>query len=387
MNLNGTLIAVTGGARGIGLATAQALTRRGAIVHIGDLDGTLARAEAHRLGLRAGHELNVADRVSFAAFLDAIRTADGPLEMLVNNAGVMPFGPFLDEDENVTAQTVGVNLIGVVNGMRLALPSMVERGHGHVLNVASLAARVPVPGSAVYSGTKAAVVALTDSVRRELRGTGVNLTTVLPTMVATELTSGVPSGRGLIAIDPEDAAMTIARALQRPGGTIVAGPSWLDLASRLMILAPRPVDRLVRALLKDDRLLAGYDPTARAVYNARLAAARNRPGAAQTVPSLRRFQREIAKVLKAAPALVLNATKMGARHNLNQAVKNIPDEERVPLLLVLVLNLPDRMTRIKRVRNDPIIHVEQNARSESAAKGAHATPHDPARHLVSAVGR
>jgi NADP-dependent 3-hydroxy acid dehydrogenase YdfG len=286
MNLDGALIAVTGGARGIGLATAQALTGRGAIVHIGDLDGRLARSEARRLGLRSGHELNVADRASFAAFLDAIGNADGPLDGLVNNAGVMPFGPFLDEDEAVTAQTVGVNLVGVVNGMRLALPSMVERGHGHVLNVASLAARVPVPGSAVYSGTKAAVVALTDSVRRELRGTGVNLTTVLPTMVATELASGVPSGRGLVAIDPEDAAMTMVRALERPGGTIVAGPSWFDLVSRLMVVAPRPVDRLVRALFRDDRLLVGYDPAARAVYDARLAAGRDGPPDGPVTPTV-----------------------------------------------------------------------------------------------------
>jgi NADP-dependent 3-hydroxy acid dehydrogenase YdfG len=278
VNLEGARIAVTGGARGIGLATAQELTRRGAVVRIGDLDGKLARGEARRLGLRSGHDLNVADRLSFAAFLNAIGAADGPLDVLVNNAGVMPFGPFLDEHEDVTAQTVGVNLVGVVNGMRLALPSMVERGHGHVVNVASLAARVPVPGSAVYSGTKAAVVAVTDSVRRELRGSGVNLTTVLPTMVSTELASGVPVGRGLMAIAPEDVAMTIVRALERPGGTIVAGPSWLDLVSRLMVVAPRSVDRLVRALLKDDRLLVGYDVAARAGYDARLAAARQPEG-------------------------------------------------------------------------------------------------------------
>ena len=287
MNLEGALIAVTGGARGIGLATAQALTRRGAAVHIGDLDGKLADREARRLRLRSGRELNVVDRVSFAAFLDAIRAADGPLDVLVNNAGVMPFGPFLEEHEDITAQTVGVNLVGVVNGMQLALPNMVERGHGHVVNVASLAARVPVPGSAVYSATKAAVVALTDSVRRELRGTGVDLTTVLPTMVATELATGVPAGRGLHAIAPDDAAMTIVRALEDRGGTIVAGPRWVDLVSRLMVVAPRPFDQLVRALLRDDRLMVGYDPAAREIYDARLAAGRNGPVGREDGPVIR----------------------------------------------------------------------------------------------------
>ena len=274
MTLEGAVVAVTGGARGIGLATAQALTSRGAVVHIGDLDGKLARKQARRVGLGSGRELNVADRDSFAAFLDAIRAADGRLDALVNNAGVMPFGPFLDEHEDVTAQTVQVNFIGVLNGMSLALPSMIERGHGHVVNVASLAARLPVPGSAVYSGTKAAVVAVTDSVRREIHGTGVNLTSVLPTMVATELSSGAPAGRGLHAIDPEDAAMTIVRALERPSRTVVAGPWWLDLASRLMVVAPGRVHELMRALLRDDRLLRGYDIAARAAYDARLAAGR-----------------------------------------------------------------------------------------------------------------
>ena len=277
-NLDGAVIAVTGGARGIGLATAQALARHGAQVHIGDLDGALAHDEAVRHGLASGHALDVADRASFAAFLDAVRAAGGPLDALVNNAGIMPFARFLDEDDAVSAQTINVNLIGVVNGMRLALPGMVERRRGHVVNVASLAARVPVPGSAVYSGTKAAVVALTDAVRRELRGTGVHLTTILPTPVATELTSGVPMGRGLRAIQPEDVAATIVRALERSGGTVVAGPRGFDLLSRLMMVVPRSVQDLVRALIRDDRLLAGHDAATRAGYNARLAAGRSSPG-------------------------------------------------------------------------------------------------------------
>jgi short-subunit dehydrogenase len=151
---------------------------------------------------------------------------------------------------------------------------MVERRHGHVVNVASLAARLPVPGSAVYSGTKAAVAALTDAVSRELQGSGVRLTTILPTMVATDLVSGVPTGRGLHAIDPEDVATTIVRAIEHSGGAVVAGPRWVDFLSRLMVIAPWPVNDLVRALIKDDRALTDLDVGSRAAYDARLAAAR-----------------------------------------------------------------------------------------------------------------
>lgn len=208
-----------------------------------------------------------------------MRAADGPLDALVNNAGVMPFGPFLEEDDAVTAQTIAVDLLGVINGMRLALPEMVEHGDGHVINVASLAARLPVPGSAVYSGTKAAVVAVTDAVRRELRGTGVSLTTVLPTMVATDLAGGVPAGRGVHAIEPGDVAATIVHALEHSGGTVVAGPAWLDLVSRLALIVPGAVQDLVRTVIADDRLLHGRDVEARADYDARIAAAVGRAAA------------------------------------------------------------------------------------------------------------
>lgn len=276
------VVAITGGARGIGLATAQELAEGGAHVHIGDLDGGLARDEADRLGLAGGHAVDVVNRASFAAFLDVVRDADGPLDGLVNNAGVMPWGAFLDEDTTSQEQTVAVNLTGVINGMRLALPEMVERRRGHVVNVSSLAARVPLPGSAVYSGTKAAVVAMTDAVRRELAGTGVELTTVLPTQVATDLASGAPSVLGLQEVQPDEVAATVARALGRRGGNVVAGPWWLDPLTRLAGIVPRRLEDLVRRVVGDDRLLTGVDTAARAAYVARIAADRER-GVHETV--------------------------------------------------------------------------------------------------------
>ena len=100
--------------------------------------------------------------------------------MLVNNAGVMHVGPFLEEDDAWTRRQVDVNLHGVILGMKLALPAMVARGSGRVVNVASAAAKIGVPREAVYAATKHAVLGLSGSVRAELRGTGVDLSVGCP---------------------------------------------------------------------------------------------------------------------------------------------------------------------------------------------------------------
>ncbi len=116
----------------------------------------------------------------------------------------MPTGPFLDQEDRIDRLTMDVNY-GVIHGMRLALPGMIERGHGHVVNVASLAGKFPIKGLAVYNASKYAVVGLTAATRLELAGTGVSLTAVLPSAVRTELSSGIDYGR-LPAVDPEDIA-------------------------------------------------------------------------------------------------------------------------------------------------------------------------------------
>jgi short-subunit dehydrogenase len=123
------------------------------------------------------------------------------------------------------------------------------------------------------------VIALTEAVRRELRGTGVALTSVLPTMVATELASGAPEGRGIRAIQPEQAADTIVSALQGSGGTRFAGPFYADAASRLQAVLPRRVSDAFRTLLADDRILTSLDEEARAAYAERLRAERARRSA------------------------------------------------------------------------------------------------------------
>ena len=108
---------------------------------------------------------------------------------------------------------IDVNLRGVILGMKLALPEMLARGSGHIVNVASLAGRVPIPGAAVYCGTKFTVVGLTETVREELRGRGVCFSVVLPSRVSTELSSGTEAGSGVPTASPEEVADAVIDAL------------------------------------------------------------------------------------------------------------------------------------------------------------------------------
>ena len=100
----------------------------------------------------SGYPLDVTDRESFATFLDKARTdGGGHIDVLINNAGVMPIGPFLEQSEQTIRSTIEVNLYGVITGCQLVLPEMVARRSGHIINIASLAGMLAVPGQVVYA--------------------------------------------------------------------------------------------------------------------------------------------------------------------------------------------------------------------------------------------
>jgi NAD(P)-dependent dehydrogenase (short-subunit alcohol dehydrogenase family) len=259
----GRVVAITGGARGIGLATARAFARLGATVVIGDVDAELAKTAAAEFG-GSGHLLDVRDRDSFRAFLDAA----GPLDVLVNNAGVAPAGRFVDLDPDLLDVVLDVNLRGVVNGMRLALPDMLARGNGLVVNIASLAGRVPLPGAALYGGSKHAVLGLTAAVRGELHGSGVTVSAVLPTFVRTELVAGL-NVTGLPKIDATAVAAAVVRvATARRPPAAVTVPRWMTpLGAVYPMLPGRLRDALqARAYPGEERIDAGE----RAGYERRL---------------------------------------------------------------------------------------------------------------------
>ncbi len=232
-SLAGRVVAVTGGARGIGAAIAAEVVRRGGRVAIGDLDEAGAAATAAGLGERAaGLALDVTDAASFAAFLDAAEERLGPLDVLVNNAGIMWVGRFDEEPEAVALKQFDVNLHGVLRGMKLAAARMRARGRGHIVNVASSASKIAPPGEATYCASKHAVYGYSVAVREELRGSGVEVSVVMPVVVETELAAGTSAGRGK-ALEPADVANAVADAIERP---------------RFDVFVPRPVGAFVRTL-------------------------------------------------------------------------------------------------------------------------------------------
>jgi short-subunit dehydrogenase len=259
---------ITGGARGIGRATAERFARQGAKVAIGDRDADLARTVAQEIGQGVvAAELDVADAASWAAFLTEI-AAIGPVDVLVNNAGIMPLGSVLKEPDEVARKIVDVNLHGVIFGTKAVAPGMIERGRGHIVNVASAVGRIAVADGATYSASKFAVVGFSEATRAELEPQGVDVSVVLPAIVQTELASGVPAARGMKPVTADDVAKVIESTVRRPKPELWV-PRWSQGMAKTTMAMPRFVQRGMAKAFKADDVLHDADAVARAEYERR----------------------------------------------------------------------------------------------------------------------
>jgi NAD(P)-dependent dehydrogenase (short-subunit alcohol dehydrogenase family) len=269
-SLHGRVAVVTGGGRGIGRALCRALAAEGARVAIGDVDAAAAEEAASELG-GLGLRVDVTDRPGFTAFLDEVERQLGPIDVIVNNAGIMPVARLEDEDERSITRQLEINLHAVIHGTREAVRRMRPRTSGHIVNIASIAGRSGVSHLATYCATKHGVVGLSEAMRNELRGSGVEISVVMPGLVSTELTAGTKPYRGFKLQTPEQVADAVVAALKVPRFEVYV-PASLGPSTKLLALLPRRAQDALTRVLKSDEVMSRADHAARAAYEARAAA-------------------------------------------------------------------------------------------------------------------
>ena len=281
-SLSGKVAVVTGGARGIGQAMARALAQEGVVVAIGDLDAGAAQAAALELANGSiGLALDVTDRAAFTAFLDETEQRLGPIDILINNAGIMHVTTLDEESDASITRQLEINLHAVIHGTQEAMKRMKPRRTGHIVNIASLAGRAGAPGLATYCATKHGVIGLSEAVRAELRGTGVEVTVVMPGFAKTELAAGVPDLRGVPRVSPEDIAADTIAALKTPRFDVWA-PKRLAAVMWSGAVLPRRAREAVSRAMNSNRVV-NTDPNARRAYEQR--AAQSAPAAEEELVS------------------------------------------------------------------------------------------------------
>ncbi len=268
----GRVALVTGASKGLGLSLARLLAERGLSLVI-DARGAQA-LDATRDELSSRTQVaalcgDVADAEHVHALVALAKERFGRIDVLINNAGIMPIGPFVEETDATAARLIDINLHGVIFGSKLAIERFSERGAGHLVNIASTAGKAGVPGGATYCATKHAVVGLSEAIRGEVRDSGIDVSVVMPVVVNTELGSGLPEMRGFKSVEPEDVADAIVEALQRPRYEVYV-PKSIGLLMRSKAVVPTVVADLVGRLLKGDQVLANPDHAARAAYEERM---------------------------------------------------------------------------------------------------------------------
>jgi len=230
---------ITGASSGIGEATARAFVREGAAVVLSARREDRLRALASELSSGGGRAVAVAcdvsERSQVEALAERVRTEFGRCDVLVNNAGVPGGGPFAEMSMDQAELVTRINYLGVLYGTKAFLPMMLAAGRGHIVNVASLAGRFAVPGSSVYSATKHAVVAFSESLHYELSPRGILVTTVNPGLVRTE---AFPHSDAKRVMKPERIAEVIVEVVKEGKAPEVSIPKWLSALQLVRLVAP-----------------------------------------------------------------------------------------------------------------------------------------------------
>lgn len=231
--ITGKTALITGAGRGIGRATAIAFAKEG--INVGLLGRTIENlekvaAELQEFGVKVSlATADVSNMESVNAAVESIKAELGAIDILVNNAGISKFGNFLEVDPEDWAKIIQVNVMGVYYVTRAVLPEMIERQTGDIINISSTAGQKGSPVTSAYSASKAAVIALSESLMLEVRKQNIRVTTLTPSTVATDmavelkLTDGNPEK----VMQPEDIAdFMVAQLKMNPRVLLKSAGLW-----------------------------------------------------------------------------------------------------------------------------------------------------------------
>ena len=224
------IIVITGASSGIGEATARLLARSGATVVLGArrierLQQLVAEIQAEG-GTAVAHALDVTAREQVQAIIDRTVAAYGRVDVIINNAGVMPLSPLAALKVDEWDRMIDVNIRGVLHGIAAVLPQMRAQGHGQVINIASIGAHAVSPTAAVYCATKYAVWAISEGLRQE--SPAIRVTTISPGVTTSELAESISDVQGREEMRSFPAPAIPAEAVARAIGFAIAQPADVD---------------------------------------------------------------------------------------------------------------------------------------------------------------
>lgn len=253
-NLQDKVVFITGASSGIGAATARAFVAQGAFVIATARSVDKLEKLREELGDRLViYELDVRDDENVSKVIDHVLRTCNHIDIFINNAGYGMFDYLENMEPERIEDMIDTNVMGVIRCTTAVLPHMKARGSGHIINIASIAGKVPTPKSAAYTATKHAVHGFTHALRMELRGSGVMATAVNPGPVKTDFFNiADPSGQyldsvGQFAVTAEDVARTVVRVARKPRMEADV-PKFLGIGAQMYRAFPRLLDRILYRL-------------------------------------------------------------------------------------------------------------------------------------------
>lgn len=265
-SFDGAVVIISGGGAGIGAALAAALTARGAKVVVCDIDEQRALAPGGRGEAVEGQRVDVTDAQAYPRFIEDVAARHGRLDYLFNNAGVSVTGDARDLELAHWKRVIDVNLYGVVHGTHAAYRVMTRQGHGHIVNIASLAGLIPFPTNVPYATSKHAVVGLSLSLRAEGHALGVKVSAVCPGFIESNIFRdtpfiNVPRERMIegVPFKPMDTGLAAERILRGvlANRAVISFPAYARIIWRLYRVWPGFVALLNRRLVADLRRMRG----------------------------------------------------------------------------------------------------------------------------------